>query len=46
MILENIGVPENTCQQEFLGKEKAERKAIQIAIYIAILSNSDSFDAV
>ena len=46
MILENFGVPENTCLQEFLGKGKAEQKAIQIAIYIAILSNSDGFDAV
>ena len=32
VILKNIGVPENTCPQEFLGKGKAERKAIQIAI--------------
>ena len=40
------GSHKNTCLQEFLGKGKAERKAIQIAIIIAILSNSDGFDAV
>ena len=45
-ILKKFGVPENTCLQEFFGKGKAERKAIQIAISIAILSNSDGFDAV
>ena len=38
------GLPKILAPQEFLGRGKADRKAIQIAKTFAILSHRDSFD--